>query len=614
VNRGFQIKIYPYKILKYYEAIDGNMEYRVIAETYDRIESTTKRLEMTDYLVELFHKTSPEVIDKVIYLTQGKLYPDYMGIELGLAEKLALRAITKATGIREKELNEMLKKYGDLGSVAQEAIKKKRQMTLFSFEEEKVLTVEKVYENFEKIAKAEGAGSQDRKMQLLAELLNLASPLEARYIVRTIEGKLRLGIADMTILDALSIAYGGTKELRNYVERAYNIHPDLGYIAKKLAKEGIEGVKNIKIELGIPIRAMLAERLPSLEEILVKMGGRAAFEYKYDGMRIQGHIGEDKVWLYSRRLENLTNQFPDVVSALQEAFRGREGIFDGEAVPVDINTGELLPFQVVSHRRGRKYEIEKAIEEYPVVLFLFDILYLDGEDLTQRPYPERREILERVIEPTERVKFAHRLVSDDIDEIKEFFNKAIEDGCEGLVAKNIGKESIYRAGAREFLWIKYKRDYKVEMGDTVDLVVVGAFAGKGKRRGTYGALLMAAYNPEKDRFETVCKLGSGFTDDQLAYLPKKFEELKIDKRHPRVWSEMEADFWFVPKVVLEVIGAEITLSPTHTCARDVIEKGSGLAIRFPRFTGRWRDDKSPEEATTTKELVEMYQNQIKKIG
>ncbi len=589
------------------------MEYRLIAETYEKVEGTTKRLEMTDYLVQLFQSTPPEIIDRVIYLTQGKLYADYLGVELGLAEKLAIKAISKSTGIRENALKDMLRRYGDLGIVAEEAIKKKRQTTLFSFEEEKKLTVEKVYENFEKIARAEGEGSQDRKIQLLAELLNLASPLEARYIVRTVEGKLRLGIADMTILDALSIAFGGSKELRSFVERAYNIHPDLGFIAKKLAVEGIEGVKGIKIQLGIPIRAMLAERLPSLEEILAKMGGRAAFEYKYDGMRIQGHVGK-KIWLYSRRLENLTSQFPDVVEALKEAFKGEEGIFDGEAVPVDINTGELLPFQVVSHRRGRKYGIEKAMEDYPVVLFLFDVLYLDGEDLTQKPYPERRKILERVIQPTDRVKFAHRIVSSDISEIRDFFNHAIEDGCEGLVAKNVGEESIYRAGAREFLWIKYKKDYKVEMGDTVDLVVVGAFAGKGRRKGTYGALLMAAYNPEKDRFETVCKLGSGFTDEQLAHLPKKFEELKIERKHPRVWSEMDADYWFVPKVVLEVIGAEITLSPTHTCAKDIVEKGSGLAIRFPRFTGRWRDDKSPEEATTTKELVEMYRNQIKKMG
>lgn len=590
------------------------MEYAAIAETYRKVESTTKRLEMTDYLVELFKNTPSEILDKVIYLTQGKLYPDYMGIELGLAEKLAIKALSRTTGIRESQINELLKKHGDLGLVAEDVIKKKKQMTLFSFEEEKSLTVEKVYENFDKIARAEGEGSQEKKIQYLAELLNLATPLEAKYIIRTVEGKLRLGIADMTILDALSIAYGGSKELRSLVERAYNIHPDLGYIAKKLAEEGIEGVKGIKIQLGIPIRAMLAERLSSLEEILAKMGGKAAFEYKYDGMRIQAHVSEDNIWLYSRRLENLTSQFPDVVKAIKSAFKGREGIFDGEAVPVDVNTGELLPFQVVSHRRGRKYGIEKAMEEYPVVLFLFDILYLDGEDLTMKPYPERRRLLEEVIEESEKVKFATRIVSEDIEEIRRFFNKAIEDGCEGLVAKNIGDESIYRAGAREFLWIKYKREYKVEIGDTVDLVVVGAFAGKGKRRGTYGALLMAAYNPEKDRFETVCKLGSGFTDEQLAYLPKKFESLCIPERHPRVWSEIDADYWFVPQVVLEVIGAEITLSPTHTCARDVIEKGSGLAIRFPRFTGRWRDDKSPEEATTTKELVEMYKNQIKKIG
>ena len=589
------------------------MEYRLIAETYSKIEGTTKRLEMTDYLVELLKKTPSKIIDKVVYLTQGKLYADYMGVELGLAEKLAMKAIAKATGLEEKRLGDMLQKLGDLGLVAEEATKKKKQTSLFTFEKKEKLTVEKVYENFEKIARSSGERSQERKINLLAELLNLAEGIEARYIIRTIEGKLRLGIADMTILDALSIAFGGSKELRKEIERAYNIHPDLGFIAKKLAEEGMEGVRDIKIQIGVPIRAMLAERLPSLEEILEKMGGKAAFEYKYDGMRIQAHVGKEKTYLYSRRLENLTGQFPDVVKAINEAFKGEEGIFDGEAVPVDINTGELLPFQMVSHRRGRKYDIEKAMEEIPVVLFTFDVLYLNGENMTVKTYPERRKALEEWIEETNRVKFAHRIVSDNIDKIKRFFNKAIEDGCEGLVAKNIGEESIYRAGAREFLWIKYKRDYRAEMADTTDLVVVGAFAGKGKRKGTYGALLMAAYNPDEDRFETVCKLGSGFTDEQLANLPKMFEEYRIEKKHPRVWSEIEADYWFIPKIVLEIRGAEITLSPTHTCARDVIEKESGLAIRFPRFTGRWRTDKSPEEATTTKELVEMYRNQVKKI-
>ncbi len=590
------------------------MLYREIAETYAKIESTTKRLEMTDYLVELLRKTPVEIIDKVVYLTQGKLYPDYVGIELGLAEKLTLKAVSQATGISEKKIRDLLRKYGDLGASVEKAMEHKRQVSLFSFGEKESLTVEKVYKNFEEIAKATGQGSQEKKIRLLVELLNLATPMEAKYIVRTVEGRLRLGIADMTILDALAVAFGENKEKRAIIERAYNIHPDLGYIARMLAENGIEAVKNIKIEIGVPIRSMLAERLPSLEEILAKMGGKAAFEYKYDGLRIQAHVGREKTVLYSRRLENLTEQFPDVISAINDAFLGEEGIFDGEAVPVDINTGEMLPFQMVSHRRGRKYGIEKIVEEIPVVLFLFDVLYLNGEDMTLKPYPERRKALEKWIKETDNIKLAHRIVSGDIDEIKRFFNQAIESGCEGLVAKNIGTESIYRAGAREFLWIKYKRDYRAEMADTIDLVVVGAFAGKGRRKGTYGALLMAAYNPEKDRFETVCKLGSGFTDDQLANLPRMFEELRLDRKHPRVWSEMEADYWFLPKVVLEVRGAEITLSPTHTCARDAIEKGAGLAIRFPRFTGRWRDDKKPEEATTTQEIVEMYKNQVKKVA
>ncbi len=589
------------------------MLYADIADTYEKIEGTTKRLEMTDYLVELLLKTPVKIIDKVVYLTQGKLYADFVGIELGLAEKLAIKAISQASGSSEKKVVEKFQKHGDIGLAAEEVFKNKKQTSLFSFGKEEELTVEKVYDNFEKIARAEGSGSQNKKIKLLVELFNVATPKEARYIARTVVGKLRLGIADMTILDALAIAFGEGKENRKYVERAYNIHPDLGYIAKLLASSGVESIKNVSIEVGVPIRAMLAERLPSLEQILDKMGGRAAFEYKYDGMRIQAHINSKSVELYSRRLEKLTSQFPDVARAIKSAFKGKEGIFDGEAVPVDINTGELLPFQMVSHRRGRKYGIEKIIEEIPVVLFLFDVLYLDGKDMTEVPYVERRKALESVIDKSEHVKFAHRLVSSDLAEIKKYFDKAIEDGCEGLVAKNIGEESIYRAGAREFLWIKYKRDYKIELVDTLDLVIVGAFAGKGRRKGTYGALLMAAYNPEQDRFETVCKLGSGFTDDQLANLPNMLGEYKIKDKHPRVWSEIKADYWFVPKVVIEVVGAEITLSPTHTCARDMLEKGSGLAVRFPRFTGKWRDDKSPEEATTTKELVEMYKAQIKNL-
>ncbi|MEM0150858.1 MAG: ATP-dependent DNA ligase [Thermoplasmata archaeon] len=590
------------------------MEYKVLAETYQKIEETSKRLEMTDYLVDLLKKTDKNVLDKVIYLTQGRIYPDYVGIELGMADKMAIKAISLAYGTRTEKVEEKYQKLGDLGLTAEEFAKNKLQKTLFTFDDKGgSLTIEKVFENFRKIAEATGERSQDKKINILEELLNLAEPLEARYIVRTISGKLRLGIADATILDAMAIAFSESKENRDEIERAYNIHPDLAFIALKLVNEGIEGVRNIKVTPGVPVRSMLAERLPTLDEILDKMGGKCAFEYKYDGLRIQSHYTSGLKLIFSRRLENLTSQFPDIIENLKDALGNNEVILDGEGVPVNVETGELLPFQAVSHRRGRKYDVEKAIEEYPVVLFLFDILYLNGEDLTLRPYPKRREILESIVKETDKIKLATRIVSSDKQEISRFFEKAIESGCEGLVAKSISDESIYRAGAREFLWIKFKRDYQMELSDTVDLVVVGAFAGHGLRTGTYGALLMAAYDDEKDAFVTVCKLGSGFTEDHLKQLPRILDPYKINHKHPRVISNIDADFWFSPYIVLELIGAELTLSPSHTCCMDVVEKGSGISIRFPRFTGRFRTDKKPDEATTAKEILELYRSQKKKL-
>ena len=584
------------------------MRYSVIADAYEKIEATTKRLEMTDYLVKLLKDTPKELIDKVVYLTQGKLYPDFMGIEIGVAEKLAIRAIAKASGHSEKEIEENLKKTGDIGETAQSFIAKRKQVTLFH----EPLTVRKVYETFDKMAKATGEGAMDLKVSLLAGLLTNATPKEAKYIARTVTGKLRLGIADMTVLDALAIAYGGGKEAREFLERAYNISSDLGRVAKTLVEEGLEGIKKFKVVIGEPIRPMLAERLSSPKEILEKLGGKCAAEYKYDGERIQVHKSFEKIVLFSRRLENITSQYPDAVELLKKHVKAKEAILEGECVAVNPDTGELLPFQELMHRR-RKYGIEKAMEEYPVSLFMFDILYVDGKDLTLEPYPVRRKYLNEVVEEAERIKIAEYLITDNPEELEKFFLEAVENGCEGLVCKSIMNDSIYRAGARGWLWIKYKRDYKSEMTDTVDLVVVGAFYGKGRRAGTYGALLLAAYDPENDVFKTVCKCGSGFTDEDLANLPKMMEPHRIEHKHPRVISNLEADVWFEPKIVIEVIGAEITLSPIHTCAMDIIRKGSGLAIRCPRFTGNYRFDKSAEDATTEKEIIEMYHGQLKKI-
>lgn len=583
------------------------MKYEEIVKIYDKIARTTKRLEMTDHLVELFSKVDAEVIDKVTYLTQGKVYPDFDPYELGLAEKMVIKALASTSGLRDNEIEEIWKEKGDMGLVAEEAISRKKQTTLLEMTE---LTVEKVYENLEKIAKASGPRSQDIKMRYLADLLHNAKPSEARYITRTVMGKMRLGIADMTMIDALAIAFA-EKEHRDEIERAYNVCSDLGKVSKTLAQEGLEEVRKIHLTVGVPIRAMLAERLSTLEEILEKTDGKAAFEYKYDGLRLQAHITQQKVGLYSRRLENVTDQFPEFKRDLLKVFKGKEGILEGECVPIDVNTGAFLPFQMVSHRRGRKYGLREAQEEYPVHLVLFDCLYLDGEDLTNKSYEERREQLKKAVKPSESIMFSEVLVTDNADEAEEFFHKSIEDGSEGLIAKSL--DSLYAAGSRGWNWIKYKKDYKSEMSDTVDLVVVGAFAGRGRRAGTYGALLMAAYDQEEDRFKTMCKLGSGFDDEMLLALPKKLEEYKIDEVHVKVDSKLEADFWFEPSVVLEVLGAEITISPSHTVGMGLRKKGAGLAIRFPRFTGRWRDDKGPTETTTTKELVGMYESQLKTL-
>jgi DNA ligase-1 len=585
------------------------LKYSVIAESYEKIEATTKRLEMTDYLVELLKETPDDIIGEVVYLTQGKLYPDFIGIEIGVAEKLAIRAVAKATGYIEKQIAGDLKETGDLGTTTQKFLKKKAQVILFR----EPLTVRKVYGQLDKMAKASGSGSMDQKINILAGLLASSSPKEAKYIIRTVTGNLRLGIADMTVLDALAIAYGGGKEAREDLERAYNISSDLGAVARTVVEKGMKAIRESEVSIGKPIRPMLAERLSSSQEILEKLGGRCIAEFKYDGERIQAHKQADNFMLFSRRLENITEQYPDAVKLLRKHINVKDAIVEAEVVAVDPDTNEMRPFQELMHRR-RKYGIKRAMREYPVALFMFDVLYAGGRDLTLEAYPIRHEHLEKVVKESDRVNIADYLITDDPDELENFFEKAVESGCEGLICKSLDEDAVYQAGARGWLWIKYKRDYKSEMTDAVDLVVVGAFHGRGKRAGTYGALLLAAYDPEEDMFKTVTKCGTGFTDEDLGRLPEMMEKHRISHKHSRVQSTLESDVWFEPKVVIETIGAEITLSPIHTCAMNAIRRGSGLAIRFPRFTGKYRLDKSAEDATTTKEIVEMYKSQLKSLS
>jgi len=587
------------------------VQFADLVVEYERLEATSKRLEMRAILVELFRTVPPAELAPLVYLMQGELRPEFEGVELGIADSLAARAVALATRAPERAVSESVRGTGDLGTTV-EALLPGRAARL----DGEPLRVEEVYSELSRIATSSGEGSQELKIRILVELLARATPAEAKYIVRFALGKLRLGVREMAIVDALSVAFAdGSKEARTQVEAAYNRSSDLGLVAERVARHGLPGLREIGIEVGRPIRPMLAERSPDLADVLKRMEGRAALEYKYDGLRVQAHVPSNgPVKLFSRRLEQISAQFPELVEALPKSIRRRPAIVEGECVPVDPETDELRPFQEVSRRRGRKYDLERLQEEVPVRLFLFDVLLEGTETTVDEPFPTRRKRLENLVKDTDRVRLATQRIVEALPDAERFFDEAIAAGCEGVMAKSVADGSAYRAGARGFWWIKYKREYTHALADSVDGVVVGAFYGHGRRGGQYGALLLAVYNPEEDRFESFCKVGSGFDDTTLEALPAKLRPYETKERPESVLTELVPDLWFRPAVVLEVRGAELTLSPIHRAGVGLIRPDAGLALRFPRFTGKWRDDKDAESATTTAELLSLYRSQIRQIS
>jgi DNA ligase 1 len=587
------------------------VQFAELVADYDRLEATSKRLEMRQILVDLLRKVPASELPPLVYLMQGELRPEFEGVELGVADSLAARAVALATHTPEKTVTESLRRTGDLGTTVEELLPKPGARL-----DAKPLRVDEVYSELGRIATSSGEGSQEQKIRILVELLARATPIEAKYIVRFALGKLRLGVREMTIVDALSFAFAdGGKEARTAVEAAYNRSSDLGLVAEQIARHGLPGLAAIGIEVGRPIRPMLAERSPDLTDVLKRMAGRAAFEYKYDGLRVQAHVpAQGPVKLFSRRLEQISAQFPELVKAIPSSIRRRPVIVEGECVPFDPETDELRPFQEVSRRRGRKYDLERLQEEVPVRLFLFDVL-LEGTTTTvDEPFPARRKRLEGLVRDSEHVRLATQKVVTSLPEAERFFDEAIAAGCEGIMAKSLSDGSTYRAGARGFWWIKYKREYTHALADSIDGVVVGAFYGHGRRGGRYGALLLAVYDPDKDRFETFCKVGSGFDDATLEALPRKLKPYEMKERPESVVTELVPDVWFRPMAVLEVRGAELTLSPIHPAGKGLVRPDAGLALRFPRFTGRWRDDKDAENATTTAELLSLYRSQVRQIS
>jgi DNA ligase 1 len=567
------------------------------------MEQTTSRLELTNYLVTLFKNTPSDLVDKIIYLIQGKIRPDYEGIEMGIAEKMIIRIISQISNISNDEVYRKYREKGDLGSVAEAILKNKIQTTLFN---EKV-TIERISLVFDKISKTTGKGSQETKIKLFASLFNDSSPEECKYIIRFALGTLRLGIADSTIMDALALAYTSDKKNRKILENAYNVSSDMGRVSKILAKQGLKAVSAIKIELFIPIRPMLAERVQTSKEALEKVSGKAAVEFKLDGERVQIHRGDKKVQIFSRSLENITHYYPDVAEA-SRTITLRNFIIEAEVVAINKYTEEFLPFQELMHRR-RKYDIDKNVENYPVSVNVFDILYASGRDKTNLPYIERRALLKDTITNTvdRRLTLIQQRIVSSVDQLEKFMAKSIEYGCEGLMVKQTN--SPYRAGARGFAWIKIKREYRSELVDTLDLVIIGGSYGRGRRVGRYGALLLAVYDKNENVFKSVCKVGSGFTDEVLEELFTDLGKYMIPKKHPRVYSKLEMNTWFIPTIVIEIIASEITLSPEYDAGMDSIRKGFGLSLRFPKFTKKIRRDKNPQDITDESELIEMYRKQ-----
>jgi len=583
------------------------MKFSIFSDAFQKMEKTSKRLELTDILVKLIQEIPEDVISKAIYLIQGKLRPNFEGVELGIAEKLVMKAMSKSSGIPLKKIEQDYNKGGDLGQTAENILQQKIQTTFVS----ETITLEKVYGTLLKIANLEGKGSQEMKMRYVSSMLNDATPQEAKFILKILLGTLRLGIAENTVMDALAIAFTGKKENREIIENAYNVSSDLGKVAEVVSTGGIKQIEKFEIELFNPIRPMLADRIRSGEDTIKKFQEEFAAEYKLDGERAQIHKHKNEIVIFSRSLENITSYYPDIVEKISKQIIPENVILEAEVVAMNSSSGDFLPFQELMHRR-RKYEIDDAVTKYPITVNFFDVLFTDGKNCMEMKYSERRGLLEKIIKQDEFGRLIPMSIINNEEQILEVLENSINSGCEGLMLKHL--DSTYRAGIRGSNWLKLKREYQNELGDSLDLVVIGAFFGKGRRTGKYGTLLVATYNDEEDIFPSICKVGTGFTDESLDQLYQILSPKVTLKKNPRIVSEMEADVWFEPELVIEIVASEITQSPIHKTALDKFKEDAGLALRFPKFTGKIRTEKNSEDASTDEEVIALYKVQKKTIN
>jgi len=598
------------------------MRFSELATYFEKLEQTSSRLSLIEILSGLLKEAKVSEIDKVIYLTQGRIAPFFEATEIGMAEKTVASALANAFDVKREEVLKLYSKLGDMGKAAQELSERhsgnpakpeqsriKRSWT--SQDDGKArMAVEEVFDILTQIAKTSGEGTVEKRQSLLSTLIKEMDPVSVKHLVRIPLGNLRLGIGDPTILDALALAKFGDKGKRKLLEGAYNRTSDLGLIAKTLLTKGLKAVQELKVQIGKPIRAELCERLPSPEKAIEKMG-EVEVQYKYDGFRVQIHKDHDKISMYSRNLEDMTHMFPELIEGTLKQVKAKTAILDTEALAYNPDSEEFLPFQETTKRR-RKYNISDMAKKLPLKAFVFDILYKDGQSLIDKPLKERIKILKETVKEDDTLIPSKTFLLSDPKELATLLEDAISKGLEGVVIKKT--DSLYEAGGRNFNWVKLKRHSAGELHDTIDCVILGYITGRGKRIAFgAGALLVGVYDEKKDEFVTVSRIGTGLTDEEWREIHKRADKIKVDHKPARVSSVINPSVWIKPEIVIEVLADEITRSPVHTAGASTSsasgDKEAGYALRFPRLVSFRNSDKKPEDATTVKELVEMYKLQ-----
>ncbi|HNW05689.1 MAG TPA: ATP-dependent DNA ligase [archaeon] len=578
------------------------MYFDVISEYFEKISKTTSRLEMTDILKQLFSETSKEDIQDLIYFCQGTLGPKHKTKEINIGQATLISLVSEYLSIPQEEIKEEFYNLGDIGLVIEKHHSKRKQSTLFS----KRLVFRDVFDTFKKISETTGTGSTEKKQQLFKFVLFNSNPASAKYLVR-FPISFRLGFGDSTIIDALaSLSITEAEELKiakAEITEKYQLVSDLGLIGKIIKEKGIEGISSLKITAFIPIKSQLCERAESLKEIHERLKV-VAVDTKIDGFRQQIHKKGNEVKIFSRQEEDITKMFPDIVEAVKKI--QHDFIIDCESIAYDPINKKYHTFQITITRK-RKYDISEKSKELPLHLKVFDCLYLDGQDIYHLPFGERRKFVERYFNHAPFITPTKILITSKLEEIEKFFNEALEQGFEGIIAKDL--EASYKAGSRGYSWIKFKKSYKgSENLDTIDAVIVGAFYGQGKRTDKgIGALLVALYDRNEDRYFTLAKIGTGLTDATLLDLAEKLESTKLETKPNNLVTNISPDFYVTPEIVVEINYDEITKSPIHTASFDA-ETNQGLALRFPRLV-KIRTDKGSKDTTSQEELEKLFSMQ-----